>query len=177
MPRMARAVVFIGLSLALLLVFGADLRRRHAHSFYRFFAFELLLALVCLNAPAWFRDALAPRQVASWLALMLSMLLALHGFWLLRRVGRPAGPVENTTRLVTVGAYRYIRHPLYTSLACLGLGAFLKAPSWLGALLLLGVGVALLATARVEEAEMLRKFGAEYAAYMRRSKRFIPYVV
>ena len=50
--------------------------------------------------------------------------LVLHGVWLLRRVGREGAhrddsvllPFEKTTALVMVGAYRFIRHPLHSSL-------------------------------------------------------------
>ena len=31
-------------------------------------------------------------------------------------------------------------------------------------------------TARVEETEMLSKFGPDYAAYMKRTARFVPFV-
>ncbi len=34
----------------------------------------------------------------------------------------------------------------------------------------------LVATARAEERENLADFGAQYAEYMRRSKRFVPFV-
>ena len=37
--------------------------------------------------------------------------------------------------------------------------------------------LALFVTARLEEGEMLVKFGAEYAAYRKRSKMFIPFVL
>jgi protein-S-isoprenylcysteine O-methyltransferase Ste14 len=159
-----------------LAIFRADLRSPRAHGFYRFFAFEALLGLVLLNARAWLRAPLSPRQVLSWLCLLASAGLALHGFSLLRRLGRPDGPIEHTTQLVTSGAYRYVRHPLYSSLFWLGLGAFLKDPSWLGTALLLGLAAALLATARVEERENLARFGEAYAAYCRRTRRFVPFV-
>ncbi len=183
-------LLYVLLAIALVVVFRRDLfgpdlvgrdpalrgAARRPHGFYRLFAFEFLLALLFLNAPAWFAQPFAPRQLAAWLLLLVSAGLAGHGFWMLRRVGRPAGPIEHTTRLVTTGAYRYIRHPLYTSLLAFGLGAFLKAPSLPGAALLALAAVGLLATARAEEAEMLARFGSDYAGYMRRSKRFVPFV-
>ena len=78
------------------------------------------------------------RQLASWALPLTSLLLAAHGFYLLRRVGKPDRSIEDatrlgiekTTRLVRSGAYRYIRHPLYASLLALAWGAFLKAPTW-----------------------------------------------
>ncbi|MEJ2737690.1 MAG: isoprenylcysteine carboxylmethyltransferase family protein, partial [Anaerolineae bacterium] len=83
---------------------------------------------------------------------------------------------EKTTRLVTVGAYRYIRHPLYSSLLFLAWGIFFKDPSWIGGLLVLAATLLLLVTARAEEAENVRFFGQAYEAYMGQTKRFIPYL-
>ena len=47
---------------------------------------------------------------------------------------------ENTVKLVEVGLYRFIRHPMYASLLLLAWGAFLKHP------LFLTFGLALLTT-------------------------------
>jgi protein-S-isoprenylcysteine O-methyltransferase Ste14 len=85
--------------------------------------------------------------------------------------------IERTTRLVAVGAYRYIRHPLYCSLLALTLCAFLKrplAPASL-ALALGGMGF-LFATAICEERENIERFGSSYLAYMKQTRRFIPFL-
>ncbi len=161
-----------------------SLRRRDAHGFYRFFAFEAILALIALNAALWFADPFAPRQIVAWALLLASLALAVHGFYLLRRLGRPdnsiADPtrlgIEKTTRLVRIGAYRFIRHPLYASLLALAWGALLKGPSWPAAALAAVASAAVYLTARVEERENLRNFGAAYAEYMRETRMFIPYV-
>ena len=84
--------------------------------------------------------------------------------------------VEKTTHLVSAGAYRYIRHPLYASLLCFGWGTFLKQPSWLGLALVAITTVALYLTARVEETENLQHFGGEYADYVRQTRMFVPFV-
>jgi len=161
------------------------LRLRHTHGFYRFFAFECLLALTMLNAERWFRDPFSLPQMASWLLLLGSIALAAHGFHLLVKVGKPARicgreeelDIEATTTLVTVGAYRYIRHPLYASLLCGAWGAFLKHVTVLSFLLAVAVSAFLTVTAKVEELENLRKFGDSYAAYMKKTKMFLPFVV
>jgi protein-S-isoprenylcysteine O-methyltransferase Ste14 len=173
--------LFILGSAGLLALSWGSLRAR-AHGFYRFFAFEGILALVALNLPVWFHEPFRLAQILSWLLLLASIGLALHGFWLLKQMGKPdqaiADPArigfEKTTRLVIVGAYRWIRHPLYSSLLCGGWGAFFKRPGWLGLGLALLVSAMLYLTARAEERENLRNFGAEYAEYMRRTKRFLP---
>ena len=162
-----------------------SLAHPRAHGFWRFFAFELLAGLILLNAPVWFVQPLSPAQVVSWSLGAVSIALAIEGFRLLHIVGKPsptAGSdtdmgIERTTRLVTVGAYRYIRHPLYGSLVALTLCSFLKRPLAAAsiALALGGTGF-LVATAVCEERENLERFGSSYLAYMKQTRRFIPFL-
>ena len=181
---MRLALFFVG-SAAVLRLSWRPLRDPHSHGFYRLFAFELLLGLVLLNAPVWFRDPFSTRQWASWLLGLASIALAIEGFRLLRMIGRPAATsepgtnlaFENTTALVTVGAYRFIRHPMYASLLALVGCAYLKDPVAAGSVLLaLGAAGFLIATALVEERENVARFGASYAEYMKHTRRFVPFV-
>ena len=82
---MLRVVLFIAASAAILPLSWRSLKDLRTHGFYRFFAFELLLALILLNAPLWFRDPLSLRQLFSWLWGAVSIGLAIEGFRLLRR--------------------------------------------------------------------------------------------
>jgi protein-S-isoprenylcysteine O-methyltransferase Ste14 len=167
-------LAFWGIFSILLLVF--TLFRNHPYRFPRFLVFESILSLTFLNARVWFVDPYSWRQLISWILLLGSLVLASWGFTLLKTRGEPAGDFEDTTRLITTGLYGYIRHPLYGSLITFGLGAFLKDPSWLGSFLvlltILGAGL----TARIEEGHNLDRFGEEYATYMGKTKRFIPYL-
>jgi protein-S-isoprenylcysteine O-methyltransferase Ste14 len=139
--------------------------------------------LVLLNAKLWFFDPYTVRQLVSWILLIVSLFLAVHSFRLLKQIGQPDGRkgtiegFEKTTRLVTVGAYHYIRHPMYSSLLGLGWGAFLKGISLYSIILVIICTAALIATAKVEEAENLERFGEKYTAYMQRTKMFIPYLL
>ena len=171
-------IVFSFLTLFLIYISRASLRAPRSHGFYRFFAFESILLLVLLNLERWFNDPFSLPQLVSWPLLTLSFLLVIHGVHLLRVIGQPRGGIEQTTRLVTVGAYRYIRHPLYASLLALAWGAFLKdVTSLIGLALVMAASISLYATAKVEEGENLRKFGEEYAAYMKRTKMFAPFAL
>ena len=84
--------------------------------------------------------------------------------------------------LAARGAYRFIRHPMYASLLLLAWGICFKAGAQHAAPLLTNLALAgfaslcLYLTARVEERENLRRFGEEYRAYMRETKRFIPFL-
>jgi protein-S-isoprenylcysteine O-methyltransferase Ste14 len=147
------------------------------HGVYRFFSFESIIILTLLNWRFWFIDVFSWSQLTSWILLFGSIPLAVEGFRLLRVVGTPQGQFENTTKLVTLGVYRYIRHPLYGSLILLGCGVFFKNMTTLGcALAMVNLG-ALFATAKTEEDEMVKTFGIEYELYRRRTKMFIPYFI
>ena len=162
-----------------------SLLRPSSHGFFRFFAFEAILALVVLNAPQWFARPLAARQLVSWLFLIASLVLVVSGFVLLRRFGRPQPPpqdspnftFENTTNLVTAGVYRYIRHPLYASGLFGAWGALLKAVSGPTLLLAVLATLSLVATAKAEETENLAHFGPAYQDYIGRTRLFIPFVL
>ena len=159
------------------------LARPRSHGFYRFFAWECMLALVLVNFPRWSDNPYSPRQLVSWLLLAGSAVLAVHAVRLLKQRGAPGArgdaallAFERTSTLVTSGAYRYIRHPMYASLLFLAWGAFLKDVSPASVALVAGATLALLLTALRDEAECRQYFGAEYADYMKTSKRFVPFV-
>jgi protein-S-isoprenylcysteine O-methyltransferase Ste14 len=168
---MTELVTFVVLT-ALLLVF--TLQRPFRHRFYRFFVFESVIGLVLRGARVWFLDPFSLFQIFSWLFLGGSIFLAVHAVRLLKVVGAPDGDIENTTRLVSQGAYRYIRHPLYSSLLLLGVGAFLKQLDLVNVVVLGALVVFVVATASVEEQENLERFGQAYRCYMDKTKRFIP---
>lgn len=181
---MPKIIVFVVASGMLITISRASLFVPRSHGFYRFFAWELLLALFLVNADVWFRSPFALHQIVSWLMLIVSGFLVIHGVALLRRIGKPDEArddtpmigFEKTTRLVTEGAYRYIRHPLYSSLFFLGWGIFFKDPSWLGALLAGAATLFLVATARIEETENTRFFGPSYQEYIKHTKMFVPFL-
>jgi len=155
-----------------------------SHGFYRFIAWECMLALVLLNFPSWTLDPFSPRQIVSWALLASSAALAGHAVQLLKAIGRPGAErsdaelfaFEKTSALVTTGAFRYIRHPMYAALLFLNWGAWLKDVSWLSTGLAGVASVALLLTALRDEAECRQHFGKAYDDYMKTSKRFVPFV-
>ena len=176
MVLLLKLAIFAIVSVGIIFFSWRYFRNPRSYGFYRFFVFEFILVLILLNVENWFRNPLSAFQIVSWLLLLSSLILAVHGFYLLRAVGRPKEGFEDTTAMVVVGIYKYIRHPLYSSLLLLAWGVFFKAPSLIGGILSLGASAFLVATARVEESEDLKKFGADYAAYMKTTKMFVPFV-
>lgn len=154
------------------------------HGFYRFFAFEATLALVAIESRFWFSRKWSLPEVVSLLLLGGSAVLALHGYRILVRKGRPNGDgadartftFENTTVLVTGGAYRFIRHPMYSALLLLAWAMAIKDPTALRLTLAGLVSALIVAAAVVEEGENLSRFGSAYRAYMLRTRRFVPFL-
>jgi len=186
---MIQKILFVLVSIVLIAVSWRPLRVRQSHGFFRFFAWEALAALILLNLPAWYKNPFSVLQIISWLLLAGSIFMAIHGFWLLKQVGKPQKPTkdgqtefaanytfENTSTLVTIGAYHYIRHPMYSSLVLLGMGAYLKDVSVFATVLLVVEIIFLYLTARIEEKENLVRFGESYAEYMQHTHMFIPFV-
>ncbi len=171
-----KLMIFAFSSAGILCLSWSSLLHPNSHGFFRFFAFESILILILLNLENWFANPFSVLQIISWLLLIASIGLVVHGFHFLREIGKPKGRIENTTNLVVKGAYQYIRHPLYSSLLLLGWGVFFKGPSILTGILVMTASVSLIATAIAEEAENLSKFGSDYAQYQKRTKRFIPFL-
>lgn len=153
-------------------------RTQQTYGFFRFCAFESLALLIAWNARRWFSEPFSISQMVSWIVLAASTALAAHGLYLLRVVGRAQARVmEDTQTVVQVGAYRYIRHPLYASLMFLGWGVFFKGGDMVSAALALAATLFCIATARHEERFNIERFGAAYSEYMRRTKMFVPFIL
>jgi protein-S-isoprenylcysteine O-methyltransferase Ste14 len=79
--------------------------------------------------------------------------------------------------VITSGPYRFVRHPGYTGVILVVLGAGLIAGNWLGlagwALLVIAP---LLYRIHIEENALLSALGDRYAAYAAHHKRLVPLV-
>lgn len=160
------------------------IRVAFSHGFFRFFAWEAILALILVNIDTWFHDPFSVPQIVSWIFLVVSLLYLIRGVHLLQVMGKPDNTreddtllaFEKTSVLVTAGLFRYIRHPLYASLLFLAWGAFLKQAVWHSACLAAVATICLVATAKADERECLQQFGASYKEYMSRTKMFVPFL-
>ena len=178
-------ILFGMISLLILGISSKSLRDLRSHGFYRFFAWESMLALFVINMSYWFYQPFAWNQIIAWALLILSLIPLVLGVHSLRAHGKPAEEregdasllaFEKTTTMVTSGVYHYIRHPLYSSLFLLTWGIFFKHLSLLSMLLAITATIFLLATAKADEMECTHFFGAPYQAYMKKTKRFVPYI-
>jgi protein-S-isoprenylcysteine O-methyltransferase Ste14 len=178
-------IVFSFLTLFLIYISRASLRSPRSHGFYRFFAWEFMLALFLLNDKFWFQNPFAWHQLIAWVLLFSSLIPLTFGVRMLTSRGKPTAnratdpsllAFEKTTQLVTSGIYKYIRHPLYSSLLLLTWGIFFKHLSVAAIILAITATVFLVFTAKADESECIQFFGVEYQNYMKHSKRFIPFL-
>jgi protein-S-isoprenylcysteine O-methyltransferase Ste14 len=183
---MVQWIIFVIGSSLLIAISWKSLHQPRSHGFYRFFAWEAILALFLINAKAWFYDPFSWNQMIAWSLLILSVIPLGLGIYALRTRGKPTEARENdpsllafekTTSLVTTGVYRFIRHPLYCSLLLLTWGIFFKLPSLIGFVLAMIAALFLIATAKADESECRQFFGPAYQDYLRRTKMFIPYLL
>lgn len=169
--------IITGTILIILFSWFLSIKHKRYHGIPRFFAFESIFLLVLLNIGIWFKDPFSLQQVISWILLIMSAYFGLAGYIVLKKRGRSGRNFEDTTVLVKSGVYRFIRHPLYLSLFLLGTGVMMKDPKIisliLGAVNLLAVYI----TSRIEETEMIERFGEPYREFMKETRMFIPFIL
>ena len=182
---MLHITLFIIISIILVSFSWQVLKNPKSHGFYRFFAFEAILALMVLNEPYWFNNPISQLQLASWFLLILSVVFVIQALILFKKFGgsneRQDTPenfaFENTVNIVENGLYRFVRHPMYSSLLFLGWGAFLKNITTLNIVLVIAVTILLVIVAKIEEGENIQFFGSKYSDYMKRTKMFVPWLL
>lgn len=78
-------------------------------------------------------------------------------------------------RIIKTGPYRWFRHPAYTGMILINVGAVMGLGTWLGALIVLILMLfSTLYRIRVEEILLLETFGNEYRTYMAETWRLFP---
>lgn len=85
-------------------------------------------------------------------------------------------PVSQRGRgLCTLGAYRWVRHPLYASFLSVGApGYAVFLNHWIGLFWLVALHLLWHLVIAYEEKGMITQFGEEYLAYAKRTGRFVP---
>lgn len=98
----------------------------------------------------------------------------LHAWWLFKAAHVAIGPTARTTRLVTRGAYRVTRNPMYLGLVSMmtGLAVLVGSLPFYAAALAYFIVIDR-AFCRYEEAKLAAGFGTEYVAYMSRVRRWL----
>jgi protein-S-isoprenylcysteine O-methyltransferase Ste14 len=118
---------------------------------------------------AWF--------VAGLLLLVSGSLLRRHCWRMLGKHFTGDVKASADQPVIQQGVYRWVRHPSYTGGMMMYLGIGLALTNWLSALIIATAGgAAYLYRVRVEEQALQANLGDRYQEYMRRTKRFVPFV-
>ncbi len=119
------------------------------------------------SAPPWLRWTGAALGIASWVLFVWTHVV-LGKFW------SPYVQLRPVHRLITVGPYARVRHPMYLAIVGWMMSLGLVAANWIP--LACGALGALQFMLRIggEEKMMLQQFGEEYRAYMKRTGRLLP---
>lgn len=115
---------------------------------------------------------------------VVGLILLLAGSWLRRHCWKMLGQhftgdvkASVDQPVVDRGVYRWIRHPSYTGGILMYLGTGMAMTSWLSAASITLAAIAGYAyRVRVEEQALQANLGGRYQEYMRRTKRFVPFV-
>jgi protein-S-isoprenylcysteine O-methyltransferase Ste14 len=126
-----KITIFVIVSGAFALLTWRSLSSFRLHGLYRLFARVPVLALVLRNLRYWFDEPFSIHQMVSWFLPLIAIIIVTFGTLSLHR-GKSDRKrnsafligIEKTTELVTTGAYRYIRHPMYSSFIFGGWGYF-----------------------------------------------------
>ena len=132
----------------------------------------LQTASVCLITFTIGEGPLRPRPFELIGALALAPLAAALFVWALRSIRRHA----DADALLTTGAYRWLRHPIYLAFLAMLLATGLLASSGIK---LIGAAILYLAGSELriasEEADLASKFPSAYALYRQRTRwRYLP---
>ncbi|MGD9033234.1 MAG: isoprenylcysteine carboxylmethyltransferase family protein [Desulfobacteraceae bacterium] len=124
-------------------------------------------------------DTSDPKQMAFWVglcAVVLGLVLLIWTISLFARLGRGTlAPWEPTKRLVVSGPYRHARNPMITGVLFIVLGEALLFESWpIGIWMVLFFITNAIYFPFVEEKDLERRFGEEYALYRKNVPRWIP---
>ncbi len=139
----------------------------------------LAVLLITILHPAWLEwGAYASPDWLRWVGGMLGMLCLPLMVWVFRSIGANISETLMTKqehKLITTGAYRRVRHPLYASALMLIFSLALLSASWL----LLGFWLITLLIFRLivipaEERNMVEKFGHPYESYRDRTGALLP---
>ncbi|MCI0744601.1 MAG: isoprenylcysteine carboxylmethyltransferase family protein [Verrucomicrobia subdivision 3 bacterium] len=125
------------------------------------------MAWAAVPLPVWLR----------WMGVGLCLIAGLLLVWMFRSLGRNLTDTVVTRKehtLVTVGPYRWVRHPLYSSAALAIAGNSLVAANWFFFVAGCVAFLLLVIRTRKEEENLIARFGDEYRKYMQRTGRFVP---
>ena len=135
------------------------------------FAFALVVPSTTIN---WHREVVFYAGAVMLLCGLLLRQYAIVTLGRLHTLDVTTGPDQP---VVEVGPYRWVRHPSYAGAMLTAAGILLCSTNWLSLACYAFVGGAYAYRIWVEERALTEDLGDAYRAYMRRTKRLVPYLI
>ncbi len=181
MPTYAYAILVAGWLIWLTPFLRARQSKKPAKQLDRRARWGILLVAVAYSlvwqGHFWERSPRAWQVAVSIVFFVLASLLSWTGARALGRQWRIDAGLSADHELITSGPYRFVRHPIYTSLLCVLLGTgFLFTPWWLllPSLLLFIIGTEI--RVRIEDHLLASHFGERFVEYQKRVPAYIPFL-
>ena len=137
-----------------------------------------VVGLLYVFSPQRIRWATLPTPTWSrWIGVALGVVATPLFIWTHHALGKNWSAdlvIKEEHTLITSGPFRWVRHPMYTSLFGSSLAFFLLSANWVIGLSGLGTSILLASRVHKEEALMIEEFGDQYRAYMQRTGRYLP---
>lgn len=142
-------------------------KQRERTNRFLFYAAAVLLILAWLTLFLENEAALDWIQGIGWAVGALGLVLIVLPMPTLRKLGQPEEGQDwtHTSILVKTGIYALVRHPLYLGWALLYVALALLSQHWLTLLLTLPGVACLVLISRMEERDLVAKFGEVYKRY------------
>ncbi len=123
-----------------------------------------------LAFPAWLR----------WVGALLFLIgdsLFIWAYRALSHSGAGSRAPEEPRTFVSIGPYRWIRHPMYLAMFLITTGMFLLSSNLIvGLPYLIAVTIMYFTFIQSEESMLIETYGEEYSAYMRKTGRLFPHL-
>jgi protein-S-isoprenylcysteine O-methyltransferase Ste14 len=130
----------------------------------------VLIGVIAFTGPLW---------PTGWSVRGILVVGGVVGLWALQIMGlrqvNVFPEVASQGKLIVIGPYRWVRHPMYISVLLVTLAWVLGSPLPYRMLLWVGLVMTLLVKLRYEERLLMERF-PEYDAYRRQTKHLIPFV-
>ncbi len=126
-----------------------------------------LMRWSALRMPVWLR----------WVGMVMGLMTIILFLWVHHALGRnwsTSVQAKEQHTLVISGPYRWVRHPMYTTIFIWALAFLLLSANWFVGVTWLALSIVAASRVGMEEAALIRKFGAEYRTYRQRTGRFLP---
>lgn len=140
---------------------------------YIFVSLQLLLFIAFVFKVEWSLELSTEMETFGFILFLLGGILVLISLLQLNKNLSPFPTPKADAALIQTGLYKYIRHPIYTSILILLLGYSIYQNSFYKLMITAVLGVLFYFKSKYEEKQLALKF-PEYLVYKNKTGRFLP---